>query len=442
MDRPLLWCAASFAAGIAAPPVLAPGASSTIAFVLLLGSLALHRAASRHCRDRLAGEGLASDLVAAAFLLGGFFSAGSLSSFIAEAAGPSSIERLAARHEERFRDGVEVTGTLARALRSRIEPSRHEMILDVDEVRVGPIRHPTKGRILLIAPASPAPTGFGRGDRVAFFGSLRLPPAARSPGTFDSRRHMLARGINLTGRLKSWTLLRGISTERSLMTRVLRPIDSLRESLLRSIASAFPDDARGRRGAGVCVAMLVGERVLSAEDEDALARAGLNHLLAVSGFNVAILAATTLIALRCMGAGMRWAWMGTLPILIVYLLMNSEESSVRRAVAMAGTFLLGRACWKHADLLNVLGCAAMVLLAVSPLQIGDPGFQLTFAATLALLLAGDSRCAARRRARFGDGCSRASRGRRRRRLERFRWLPFTSIASPPRLFPQISLRGR
>lgn len=384
--RPLLWCAATFAAGIAAPSVLVPGASSTIAFVLLLGGIALHhvvqQATTLHSGERLAGE-----RIAIAFLLAGFFSAGSLAGSVAEMPA-ESIDRLAARHDEKLREGAEVTGTLARAARVRIDPPRHELLVDVERVRLGPIRHRVTGRILLTAPASSAPAELGRGDRVTFFGSLRLPAAARSPGAFDSRRHLLARGIHLTGRLKSWALLRGAPVDNTRVTQMLRRLDSLREGILGSIASAFPDDDRGRRATGVCMAMLLGERALSPHDEETLARAGLNHLLAVSGFNVAILAAATLLVLRCLGVGVRWAWVGTLPILIVYLLMNSEESSVRRAVAMAGAFLVGRACWKRADLFNVLGCSAMVLLAASPLQIGDPGFQLTFVATLALLLAG------------------------------------------------------
>lgn len=376
--RPLLWLAAAFAAGIAAPAAATPASCSFSAIVLFAGALALLRLATCRAAERLA----------IVFLLLGFSAAGTLASAVARTPAPLAIDRLVGQHEERFAEGVELEGTLVRALRARSDPLRHELRFRVDAVRVGSIRLPATGQILLVAPSDAAPPGLGRGDRVTLFATLRLPRETRSPGAFDHRRHLLARGIRATGRLKSWALLTTVAPHHRPMTRFLRGLDRARGRTLAAIAAAFPDSPEGRRAAGVCMAMLVGERVLPDEDEEALAMAGLNHLLAVSGFNVAILAATTFFVLRCLGSGMRWAWIGTIPALLVYLLLNSEESSVLRAVVMGGTFLLGRACWMRVDMLNALGGAAVGLLAASPLQIHEPGFQLTFVATLALLLAG------------------------------------------------------
>ena len=374
--RPLLWCAAAFAAGIALHGAASPASCSIIAFVFIAGALALLRVATRRL----------SELIVIVFLLCGFSAVGMLASSLAAAPAPLGIDRLVGQHEVRLGEGAMVEGTLARALRARADPERHELRVRVHAVRVGALRLPVEGDIVVTAPSDGAPPGLGRGDRVAFFASLRLPRVARSDGGFDHRRHLLARGIRATGRLKSWALLTIVARERRPVTRFLRALDGLRGSLLATIAGAFPRNPAGRRAAAVCMAMLVGERVLLDEDEETLAMAGLNHMLAVSGFNVAILAATVFFLLRCLGAGMRCAWIGTIPALIFYLLLNSEESSVLRAVAMAATFLLGRSCWKRADMLNALGLAAIGLLAVSPLQIHEPAFQLTFVTTLALLL--------------------------------------------------------
>jgi len=374
--RPLLWCAAAFAAGIALHGAATPASCSIIAFVFIAGALALLRVATRRL----------SELIAIVFLLCGFSAVGMLASSLAAAPAPQGIDRLVGQHEVRLGEGAMVEGTLARALRARADPERHELRVRVDAVRVGALRLPVEGDIVVTAPSDGAPDGLGRGDRVTFYASLRLPRAARFDGDFDHRRHLLARGIRATGRLKSWALLTIVARERRPVTRFLRALDGLRSSLLATIAAAFPGNPAGRRAAGICMAMLVGERVLLDEDEETLAKAGLNHMLAVSGFNVAILAATVFFLLRSLGAGMRCAWIGTIPALIFYLLLNSEESPVLRSVAMAATFLLGRSCWKRADMLNALGLAAIGLLAVSPLQIHEPAFQLTFVTTLALLL--------------------------------------------------------
>jgi len=376
--RPLLWCSAAFAAGIVSPLPFDPGSAAALALVLLIGSLALLRA----------GAGHASDRVVAAFLLLGFGATGCLGAAAARASTPDAIDRLVWQHEDAFRSGVELTGRLARAIRTRDDPPRRELRIDVAEVKVGRHRIPATGRVLVFAPFDGVPQGIGRGDRVVLFSTLRLPAASRTAGARDARRHMLARGIRATGWLKSWDLFAKRRTARCLRARLLRWIDALREALLETLARSFAEDASGLRAAGVCMAMLVGERVLGPEEEEALARAGLNHLLAVSGFNVCLLAAAGVIVLRCAGAGIRWAWIGTMPLLVTYLLLNSEESSVLRAVVMAGALLAGRAFWRRADMLNALGGAAIVVLALSPHQIGEPGFHLTFAATLALLAAG------------------------------------------------------
>src|SRR5262245_42351085 len=115
--RPLLWCAVAFAAGIAAPGAASLAAASSIAVVLLCGAaLLLRGTASR-----------AAESVAIAFLLTGFIAAGVLSSAVARMPRPLSIDRLVGQHEERFRQGVEVSGTLTRVLRTRGKPRRHEL---------------------------------------------------------------------------------------------------------------------------------------------------------------------------------------------------------------------------------------------------------------------------------------------------------------------------
>lgn len=113
---------------------------------------------------------------------------------------------------------------------------------------------------------------------------------------------------------------------------------------------------------------------------------GLAHLLVVSGFHVAVL---TLVVVRFSEPllGRRGAVWFTIVILLCYMMLVGAGPSVVRATIMGiayliGSRLLGRAQFGPATLL----AAAMIMTAVNPLMLWSVGFQLSFAATLGLIL--------------------------------------------------------
>jgi competence protein ComEC len=120
------------------------------------------------------------------------------------------------------------------------------------------------------------------------------------------------------------------------------------------------------------------------ETRDHFARSGLSHLVAISGFNFAVLALGAAILLRTFGGPWRATAVCTALLALAYLAVVDDEPSVARAglvaVVAAGVESLGR----RYRSMSLLGLAAVVLLIADPLAIGDPGFQLTFAAVLAL----------------------------------------------------------
>ena len=120
------------------------------------------------------------------------------------------------------------------------------------------------------------------------------------------------------------------------------------------------------------------------ETRDHFARSGLSHLVAISGFNFAVLGLGASIVLRGFGGPWRMTAVVTGMLALAYLVVVDDEPSVARAglVAVAGASAesLGR---RHRSM-SLLGVAALALLVADPLAIADPGFQLTFAAVLAL----------------------------------------------------------
>jgi ComEC/Rec2-related protein len=110
----------------------------------------------------------------------------------------------------------------------------------------------------------------------------------------------------------------------------------------------------------------------------------LSHLVAISGFNFAVLGIGTAILMRVFGGPWRLTAVVTAGLAAAYLVAVDDEPSVARAgfVAVAGA--AAEACGRRYRATSLLGAIAILLLAIDPLAIADPGFQLTFAAVLAL----------------------------------------------------------
>ena len=129
-----------------------------------------------------------------------------------------------------------------------------------------------------------------------------------------------------------------------------------------------------------------GSSTLSPELRDAFARTGTAHILAASGFNVSLITLVLLRFLLQTRLGRRRTVILTASLLVVYTLMAGATASVVRAAIMAGVLLFGLLVKRRADMLNLLLLAGVALLFWNPHQLlYDVGFQLSFAATAALL---------------------------------------------------------
>lgn len=120
--------------------------------------------------------------------------------------------------------------------------------------------------------------------------------------------------------------------------------------------------------------------------EDAFRRTGMTHIIAISGFNIAILI-WILLALGRPFFSLRGTAVFATVCIFAYAALVGAEPSVLRAAVMGGfylfsTYWLGRPTYAVASLL----WAGFFLTLFDPLTINDVGFQLSFAATLSLIL--------------------------------------------------------
>ncbi len=127
------------------------------------------------------------------------------------------------------------------------------------------------------------------------------------------------------------------------------------------------------------------EGIDAATSED-FRRAGLSHLLAVSGQNVTLLALLAMPLLAALGVPLRERLVWVLGAIVVYLPLAGAGPSIQRAAVMGGAGVLATLAGRRAARLQALALAFAVTVAIDPAIAGDVGWQLSFAAVLGILL--------------------------------------------------------
>ncbi len=221
--------------------------------------------------------------------------------------------------------------------------------------------------------------------RMLLGGRLLPPKTPRNPGLPDRTAQWRRRGI--AARL----LVDNPQLIQILVSKPCTGFVALRNAIT-SLLKAYIPRPQARH---VVQALLLGDRSgLSPEVRDQLGRAGLAHLLAISGLHVLLVGLILYNLLRplLLRLGLSWwamEWSRTLLTLFVlsgYVLLAGAPASAVRALVMTGLFLGATLFQVPLHSINALGAAALLLLLIDPVQLFEPGFQLSFAAVSGLLL--------------------------------------------------------
>ena len=219
------------------------------------------------------------------------------------------------------------------------------------------------------------------GRVVRVYATLRPPAAYRNPGVRDQARRQARRGTALLGSVKSGLLV-------EVVRRGSPPAElaaSVRAVVRRVIGRSV--GRHGVRSAAIVTAILIGDRTgLDAETTRRLQEGGTYHVIAISGGNIVILAGCLLLLGRLAGLSPRRVSSAVIVLLVAYAYLVGREASVARATT-AAVVVLGAGLLDHrTPPVNVLAVAATGIVLVSPLQVFDAGFLLTFGATLGIVL--------------------------------------------------------
>jgi competence protein ComEC len=158
---------------------------------------------------------------------------------------------------------------------------------------------------------------------------------------------------------------------------------SIRQWMIDSIGRSMPPD-EGSVVAGMALGTYttLPDRLLAN-----FQRTGTLHLLAASGFNCAMLVVFFgFILARFLKLPKKTVHLLLIGILFVYMLMVGATPSIVRATVMASLLLIGALVNRPSDVINLMFAAALVILAINPADIFDIGFQLSFAAVMALIM--------------------------------------------------------
>jgi competence protein ComEC len=205
-------------------------------------------------------------------------------------------------------------------------------------------------------------------DEVRFGGTLEPAPTDSGFGEFLARS-----GIAFTTKAR---MLQRIGTDGS----PLADLEQLRRSAASAISLTLPEPQ-----AGLAAAMSIGLRDLVPRDvSNAFRTSGLSHVVAISGWHIAMLGAVVGGLLG--GIGRRPRTLIVLLAVIAYCIFAGASPSILRAGVMASVVLLARESGRKGSAAVGLSLTVAGMLLLDPATVSDIGFQLSVAATAGLLL--------------------------------------------------------
>ncbi len=293
---------------------------------------------------------------------------------------------------------MNVTGHLSRPVERNDGASpRPRIYLDVERALIRGVEVPMTGvvRITLASRLEKIPEV---GDRLLIRRArLKPPDRFKNPGAFDYREFLRLRGVHAVGYsgVRNVHLLE--AKEKWGWRRVLF---RFREQMSAHMHAVYPE-----RAAGLIEAMTIGQREgIDLELKDAFRRSGAAHLLAISGLHVGFIAAFFFFALQGLLRRLpprvfplrpfvltpsKLASLGVIPLVILFALLSGARISTVRATIMIVTYLLTRLLERPGTAIHSVLLAALLILLVKPGFIWDVGFQLSFVAVSAIILAAD-----------------------------------------------------
>lgn len=276
-----------------------------------------------------------------------------------------SSRQLASYH---LKGKVSLTGLVI--LPPEEKSSSLEVVVAAENIRISGKEHEVEGKLLFYIPIG---TTLKYGDRVEIWGELEKPEEGEE---FQWREYLRHKDIYTTTR---YPQIKVKAHDQG--NPILAALYRLRDHGGRVLTQIFPspEDALLR---GI---LLGDESAISKSMDAAYRRTGTSHIIAISGFNMAVLAGFVSIFLTRQLGSKRGA-VATIVLLATYSLLVGGSPSVLRAAFMGAFTVIAGVIARKGNTLNSLGLSAFLMVLINPHLPWDLGFQFSFLATLGLAL--------------------------------------------------------
>jgi competence protein ComEC len=264
----------------------------------------------------------------------------------------------------------------------------------VDATQLGPrVGHAVAERVVLLE--APRARAFGArvatvnldGERVL----LRAGRGVRWPTERVGAELSVRGGLERLPEFESFLRARGVhaqlrADELAATGRVRGGIAGVVDAIRARAQAALQTGLTRPQGALLRGMVLGDDAALSDPVRDEFRASGLSHLVAASGQNVMLLAALVVAVAAALGLGLRWRLALVLASIAVYVPLAGSGPSVERAGVMGAAGVVAILAGRPAARWHALLLAAAVTLTLNPRSVEDVGWQLSFAAVIAILL--------------------------------------------------------
>lgn len=237
----------------------------------------------------------------------------------------------------------------------------------------------------------------GPGEAVQLTALLNPPPRPAAPGAFDFARDAFFERIGGVGLAMKPPMIVSLGAP-GWRLKAEMALNRLRWGVAHRLADDIQRVApwAGPGAPGLAAAVTTShEAWLPGEDADGLRGSGLAHMLAIAGLHTAAVSGFVFAALRLLVAA--WPWLalrvsgkkvaaaGALIAVIGYLALSGAHPPAKRAAITAGVAFIAMLLDRRTISLRSLSIAALLVLAIQPEAVVQPGFQMSFSATGALV---------------------------------------------------------
>jgi competence protein ComEC len=288
--------------------------------------------------------------------------------------------------ESRLKSGepVEIEGVL----RGKFEEAVGGFFIEIKTERLVYKNQPqnVSGKVRLFAPVSNEQIAqeyeqlnLQYGSRIRAACNLLREDKFQNPGVVSRKEILDQQEIDATCTIKSPLLVEKIGEDDSFVA--FGWLYEIRKNLIKDFRAKFSVST-----AGIMTASLLGSKYfLDKPSAEIFREGGTFHVLVISGLHITFIGALTLLFLRFFTRRRLWQFLFAGSFLWAYSIAVGADIPVIRATIMFTVLLFSQVIYRTGNLLNSLGCGALILLVWRPEDLFTQSFQLTFVSVLAIV---------------------------------------------------------